>query len=1290
MRHIRNLLLLVAIGALSSLGVQAQQCYTPILSWQGNYTLTGTANAVPCTDNPQASCTMNHASSADVSTSFSGASCTIAGWGSFDANVSVSFNDKVVDPCPPPGGDSIDISTGTTSVLSGSNLTITPSSGTYSFQGSAAGSGTLTTVDCGGNQTISPLPGYALYPDSNWPQTFPLPSSPGPLSVNNWGFQALGLPDQTASWTLSFALTPDYKPDKPCKQKSDNFPTSSSVSCQNQSLGEDMPIVGTGFTLHYEGDRAPGAGANGTASGDASMIGGWTLNIHHAFDLGTHTLFLGDGSQRNGYQLGTPVILNANLLITSEDGSEVYVFSGSNGQHLQTLRPFTGALVYQFGYDAAGKLTTVTDASNNVTSIQRDNSEHPTAIISPFGQTTTLNVDANGFLSQVIDPAGDTEQYTNSPTGLISSRTDANGNSSTYMYDGQGRLANDADSIGGFVNLGRTNANSGLGFTVAETTSMGRTSSYQTTLNLPWVQNGSSTESIQLTNTWPDGLQATAARTFNGGVLSDSTSLPDGTSDSRTLGPDPRFGLQVPVLTGEKLTQGNLTTNITGSRTASFTAGNPFSLTTQTDTQTVNGRKYTSTFTTSTKTWVATSPVKRKTTTVLDSLERVSSVQVGALTPVQFTYDTNGRPTKITQGTRMSTFTYDANGFLATSTDPLNQTTSFTYDSAGRLHTQTLPDGQMVTYSYDANGNLASLTPPGQPAHDFSYTAVDRMSTYTPPSVPGTGATSYTYDLDRDLTKTTRPDGQTIQFGYDTAGRLASATTPTETINYGFDANTGNLNSAAITGGEAMAYGYNGPLPMSSTLTGTVAGTVTRTYNNNFWVASESINGANTVNFTYDNDGLATGTGSLTLKRDPKDGLITGTTLGSVTDSRKYDAFGELTGYTAKYGLTVLYNDSFTRDAEGRISGKTETIAGKRNAYIYSHDLAGRLTSVKKNGVTISTYSYDSNSNRLTATTSLGSFTGTYDAQDRLLTYGNASFTYTANGELATQTVGGQTTTYTYDVLGNLTAVNLSNGTAIAYVADPESRRAGKQVNGALVAGYLYDGDRIVAQLNGSNAIVSQFVYGSGSTSPDFMIQGGVTYRIFSDQMGSPRLVVNPSTGAVVEEIDYDEFGNVIKDTNAGFQPFGFAGGLYDQDTKLVRFGARDYNPVVGRWTAKDPILFAGGDTNIYGYALSDPVNRTDPSGYGGPPCIDLSRITNLERLSEILENLVRYGYLTPLEPEFQLIQTGSKVINSFRRSGTILGGMEWISVDPKFMRGIPHVNVGGDESCPKTSYCGT
>lgn len=79
-------------------------------------------------------------------------------------------------------------------------------------------------------------------------------------------------------------------------------------------------------------------------------------------------------------------------------------------------------------------------------------------------------------------------------------------------------------------------------------------------------------------------------------------------------------------------------------------------------------------------------------------------------------------------------------------------------------------------------------------------------------------------------------------------------------------------------------------------------------------------------------------------------------------------------------------------------------------------------------------------------------------------------------------------------------------------------------------------------------------------------------------------------------------------DSNPGFQPFGFAGGLYDRDTKLVRFGARDYDPEVGRWTAKDPIGFGGGHANVYGYVRNDPVNDIDPSGELSPASIAIAK----------------------------------------------------------------------------------
>jgi len=163
---------------------------------------------------------------------------------------------------------------------------------------------------------------------------------------------------------------------------------------------------------------------------------------------------------------------------------------------------------------------------------------------------------------------------------------------------------------------------------------------------------------------------------------------------------------------------------------------------------------------------------------------------------------------------------------------------------------------------------------------------------------------------------------------------------------------------------------------------------------------------------------------------------------------------------------------------------------------------------------------------------------------------------------------------YFYDVFGNLTGVETPNK-LIEYKVDGFNRRVSRTIRGSDVTRYIWlDQLRLAAELN------------------------GVRYFFAKDHRGSILKVVDVETGEIKQELKYSEFGEVLQNTNPGFQPFGFAGGLYDHDTKLVRFGARDYDASIGRWLSKDPIRFNGGTPNLYEYAINDPINFTDPTGY--------------------------------------------------------------------------------------------
>jgi len=396
-----------------------------------------------------------------------------------------------------------------------------------------------------------------------------------------------------------------------------------------------------------------------------------------------------------------------------------------------------------------------------------------------------------------------------------------------------------------------------------------------------------------------------------------------------------------------------------------------------------------------------------------------------------------------------------------------------------------------------------------------------------------------------------------------------------------------------------ISYTYSGKLLKSVTWDGKVKGVITRDYNNDFKLSKYSV-GDKEIAFTYDNDGQFTSIGDLTIPetdgRDQTNGLLKKSVLGNIVTTFDYNNFGQQNHYEVKQGDTSLYSYAFTDiDKYGRVKIKSETIGGVTTDYRYVYDLNERLSYVYQNETEVSHYTYNKNGNSLTH----NAISATYDDQDRLLTYGANSYTYSAKGDLETKTTPEGKTTYNYDEMDNLQSVTMPDGTAIDYVIDGMERRIAKKVGGVITKRWIYkDSLNPIAEVDADGKVTMLFVYGEKSNVPSHLIKDGVTYRVVSDHLGSVRLVVNSSTGEVVQKMRYDEFGLVLEDSNPEFQPFGFAGGLYDVHTKLVRFGARDYDAETGRWTAKDPIDFGGETTLLYEYCGNDPVNKIDVTGY--------------------------------------------------------------------------------------------
>jgi RHS repeat-associated protein len=594
----------------------------------------------------------------------------------------------------------------------------------------------------------------------------------------------------------------------------------------------------------------------------------------------------------------------------------------------------------------------------------------------------------------------------------------------------------------------------------------------------------------------------------------------------------------------------------------------------------------------------------------------------------------------------VTTNVYDAAGNEISTTDPADETTTTTYDAMDRVSTVEDADLGITTYAYTEDGQLHTLKDPDSNITTYAYNAIGEQTEVTSPSVNSASGESSTteYDADGEVIETTDADGRQITysydqvgdqtgetwlngsdvaiyvatFTYDSDGEMTGADNPSATETFTYD-NGGNLKTEATSGpgtGQptlTLTYSYypSGQLEsISDSLSGsgdTGQGITTYVYNDaqELTTITESIGGTAgpEVTMTYDPAGLLTTT--------TRSIAGTGDDLFSL-DS--YDSAEDLTGVSAQFGTvgsspaapgspepsgqvktSVASDVGAAYNSAGQVTGSTFQLGQSSESNSYTYDADGQLLS--SSGASDDTYGYDPNGNRDTTGYTVG--TG-----NELLNSPGVTYTYDNDGNMLTATTSSGTTTYTYDYQNQLTNVE-ANGVMVAtYTYNALGQRIGIKDNGTQTW-TVYNGNSAdanpYADFSSSGSLQTRYLDGLavdqilGQTS-----SSGSTEWYLTDQLGS--VVAIASTSAVLDQITYDPFGNIVTQTNAtDAVRFGFAGMEFDSVTGLYYDHARYYDAAIGRFTSQDPKSFSAGDTNLYRYVGNDPTERVDSSGLQPP-----------------------------------------------------------------------------------------
>jgi len=532
---------------------------------------------------------------------------------------------------------------------------------------------------------------------------------------------------------------------------------------------------------------------------------------------------------------------------------------------------------------------------------------------------------------------------------------------------------------------------------------------------------------------------------------------------------------------------------------------------------------------------------------------------------------------------------YDNNGNRVVSIDPAGAATINTYDPLNRLLSVLDTAGGTTNYSYDATDHLTSVQDAtGLPT---TYT-LNGLGDQTALVSPDTGATGYAIDSAGNRSAQTDARNIGTTYTYDTLNRLvqsvAGAGSAAVTINYTYDqgANAIGRLSTISGGGSTIQYSYDalGRVTQKAETIGSLSLAVSYAFASGQLSSIAYPSGA-IVAYTYDSSGRVS---AISINGQ--------TLLSGVT----YQPFGDVDQFTFAGGAVV----NRTHDMEGRIQqvslGPDPAIPDGA-ARTYGYDALNRLTGAVLSSSSSLAYGYDAIGDRTSQIVNGASTTFGYLANTHQLTSATGAATNTYGYDAAGNQTGRGSSTLTYDARGRLAGV--AGGTGATYTINGRGERVQKVV-GSTNTRFVYDeSGKLLGEYDGSLNPNQEYVY--LGTLPVAVVRGSAAYPVYADQLGAPRVVVDPTRNVDIWRWDItgSAFGEHVdnNDPDGDGQSFvmnlRFPGQYYDTETGMVSNGQRDcYDPATGRYCESDPIGLRGG-INTYAYVRSNPLRYVDPKG---------------------------------------------------------------------------------------------